>query len=97
MQIVTNILMRRKWRSTYASHLTQLKVSGRAVDFSFFIWSVIRRALGYLKVADLEGAVLHQRDSLVVSQDSLAVLLPLDAWRGVPHDVAVQLDGGARR
>lgn len=44
----------------------------------------------------MEGAVFHQQDPLVVGQDSSAVLLPLDAGRGVPHDVAVQLDGGAR-
>lgn len=44
----------------------------------------------------MEGAVLHQADSTVVSQDPLAVFLPLDAGDGVAHDVAVQLSGGAR-
>lgn len=61
-----------------------------------FLFFHRRRRREYLKVADLEGAVFHQRDPVVVSQDSLAVLLPLDARRGVAHDVAVQLDGGAR-
>lgn len=50
----------------------------------------------YLQVGDLEGAVFHQADPPVVSQDPLAVLLPLDAGGGVAHDVAVQLGGGAR-
>ena len=49
----------------------------------------------YLQVGDLEGAVFHQADPAVVSQDPLAVLLPLDAGDGVAHDVAVQLSGGA--
>lgn len=55
----------------------------------------MKRWLKHLEVADLDGAVLHQEDSAVVSEDSLAVLLPLDAGRGVAHDVAVQLNGGA--
>lgn len=43
----------------------------------------------------MEGAVIHQADSPVVPQDPLAIFLPLDAGRGVAHDVAVQLSGGA--
>lgn len=42
----------------------------------------------------MEGAVFHQADSTVVSQDPLAVFLPLDAGDGVAQDVAVQLSGG---
>lgn len=54
-------------------------------------------ALSYLEIGDLEGAVFHQADAAAVSQDSLAVFLPLDARGGVPHDVAVQLGARARR
>ena len=43
----------------------------------------------YLQVGDLEGAVFHQADSTVISQDPLAVFFPLDAGDGVSHDVAV--------
>lgn len=52
-------------------------------------------ALRYLEVSDLEGAILHQADSSAVSQDPLAIFLPLDARYGVSHDVAVQLSGRA--
>lgn len=51
------------------------------------------RLFKYLEVDDLEGAIVHQADTAVVSQDPLAVLLPLDAGHGVTHDVAVQLSG----
>lgn len=50
----------------------------------------------YLEVGDLEGAVFHQADPTIVSQDSLTVFLPLDTGDGVAHDVAVELSGGAR-
>lgn len=43
----------------------------------------------YLEVGDLEGAIFHQADSTIVSQDPLAIFLPLDAGDGVAHDVAV--------
>ena len=43
----------------------------------------------YLKVGDLKGAVFHQADSPVTPKDPLAVLLPLDAGKGVAHDVAL--------
>lgn len=57
---------------------------------------ILCSALRYLKVGDLEGAVFHQADPPAVSQDPLAIFLPLDARCGVPHDVAVQLRGRAR-
>lgn len=50
----------------------------------------------YLQVGDLKGAIFHHADSIIVSQDPLAVFLPLDAGDGVAHDVAVQLSSGAR-
>lgn len=43
----------------------------------------------YLQVGDLKGAVFHQADSTVISQNPLAVFLPLDARGGVSHDVTV--------
>lgn len=55
-------------------------------------WASARR---YLQVGDLEGSVFHQADPAVVSQDPLAILLPLDARGGVPQDVAVQLSARA--
>lgn len=45
--------------------------------------------LKYLEVGDLEGAVFHQADPTIVTQDSLTVFLPLDTGDGVAHDVAV--------
>lgn len=71
--------------------------------FFFFLFALgvkarqcsLGSALGYLQVGDLEGAVFHQADAAAVSQDPLAVFLPLDARGGVPHDVAVQLSGRA--
>lgn len=45
--------------------------------------------LKYLQAGDLEGAVFHHADSTIVSQDPLAVFLPLDAGDGVTQDVAV--------
>ncbi len=52
----------------------------------FFRW---KSFIQYLEVGDLEGAVFHQANSIIVSQDPLAVFLPLDAGKGVAHDVAV--------
>lgn len=52
----------------------------------------VRRS--HLEAGDLKGAVFHQGDPAVVSQDPLAVLLPLNAGEGVSHDVAVQLSRG---
>lgn len=43
----------------------------------------------YLQVGDLKGAIFHHTDSTIVSQDPLAIFLPLDAGYGVAHDVAV--------
>lgn len=49
--------------------------------------------LSHLEAGDLKGAIFHQADSSVVSQNPLAILLPLNAGDGVAHDVAVQLSG----
>lgn len=65
---------------------------GKMTNKKFFI----SRFFTYLQVGDLKGAVFHQADPTVVSQNPLPVFLPLDAGDGVAHDVAVQLSGGTR-